>query len=244
LGLFGGVYTAETVEYDVRSLIQYYQGFGFLDVKVSAERRWNGDGHTVNLTYHIQEGPRYRLGNPPQVVGSKVIPTKQLEALVEVERDDVYDRTKIEADIERLKDCYGDTGRLAEVRHNVIFSNDTAGVVQLQYEVCDEGRPLRVGQIIIEGNKKTRCSTILDQVPFHEGEILRRRDLRTVEANLAGLGRFVVDPVYHVRPLVCIMVDGEHPDCEYRDVRIWVMEDDSTPDDDILIPYPYNCEKH
>ena len=46
---------------DVDSLLKYYKGVGFDDVRISCRVKWDPDSRTVVLIFHIQEGLRSRV---------------------------------------------------------------------------------------------------------------------------------------------------------------------------------------
>jgi outer membrane protein assembly factor BamA len=76
--------------------------------------------------------------------------------------------------------------------------------------------PLRVGQVIIVGNTKTRDSVILEYVQLFPGQILSLPDLRAAERRLARSGLFEVRPTVRV-------VGPEDPG-PFRDILIRVKE--------------------
>jgi outer membrane protein assembly factor BamA len=49
------------VQDDVERVMEYYRGFGFLDVAATYELQWNLDGGEAVMMFYINEGSRYQL---------------------------------------------------------------------------------------------------------------------------------------------------------------------------------------
>jgi outer membrane protein assembly factor BamA len=69
VGILGN-YEAELIDQDIDALRTYYRRNGFLDVRISHKKEFNTDKSRVWLTYLIDEGPRYKVGNVA-VAGAK-----------------------------------------------------------------------------------------------------------------------------------------------------------------------------
>src|SRR5205085_772116 len=57
----GGTFNQAMVEADAAELLKYYRRFGFFDARVARELRYTADGKEVTVTFHIEEGVRYRI---------------------------------------------------------------------------------------------------------------------------------------------------------------------------------------
>jgi outer membrane protein assembly complex protein YaeT len=224
LGLIGGKYNPDMVKHDITELEDYYKSFGFHDVRVSREIQWEGDGQYLDLIFHIQEGPQYRIGARPQVEGvGKELPQEMIEALPRVQANDYFNQAKVDGDKKAIEDFYGRTGRDAHVRTNVFHPVETPGVCQVVYQV-EERPPIRVGEIYIVGNEVTRQNVILRQFPngLLPGQIMSIPDLRVVERKLAQLNIFEMSPENGIRPTVEI-IDREG-DSLCKDLLVRVQE--------------------
>lgn len=82
--------------------------------------------------------------------------------------------------------------------------------------------PVRIGDIVIEGNKKTENKIILDQLNLYPGQVLSLPDLRAAEKNLEKLGLFRVEPQNKIRPRVTVL-DPESPS-SFKDILVTVAE--------------------
>src|SRR5205823_9397641 len=105
----------QKADHDVTKLEEYYKRFGFLDVRVSREIQYAEDQRHVRLIFHIQEGPRYRIGGL-QLVGNKTISSDELMVPLKTHPGEFYDKGKVEADQQIIQAKYGYEGRPVVVR--------------------------------------------------------------------------------------------------------------------------------
>ncbi|MSR31444.1 MAG: hypothetical protein EXR99_08065 [Gemmataceae bacterium] len=219
MGLFGGVYNSAVSDADVVKLEEYYKSHGYLDVQISRELAWAGDGKEVDLVFHVREGLRYQVQGKPQVVGIKSMPAEQLEQLSHIRGGDFFSEIKINEDKRIMEDYVGYMGKEMRLNPVPVFSPDTPGLCRLQYEVF-ERPPARVGQIFVVGNERTRQNVVLRQVPLFPGQVLSYPDLRLAEKNLARLQIFTADE--NTRPTVTVL----DPDLEseFKDLLVTVQE--------------------
>src|SRR5262249_15650299 len=156
---------------DVAKLEQYYRSFGFHDVHVTRELKWDETYHYVHVVFHIDEGARYKVGNV-QVEGVGPLEQEQLLRLVRLHAGDWYSGDVVKADVTQMKDKIGYTGREANIQEKIAYF---PGEVNVHYEV-QERPPATVGQVIIYGNDVTRENVIRRQVPLYPGQTLTYPD--------------------------------------------------------------------
>ncbi len=224
LGLVGGTLNLYMVEYDVEELEKYYKSFGYHDVRVSRELRWEADGKHVDLVFHIHEGARYRVAARPQVDGvGKQLPAEVVQAIPRLAPGEYYDEVKAQADVRAITDYYGMTGRDVRVKKEEVFDPATPGVCRVRYEVMERA-PSKVGYIYVVGNDVTRQNVILRQLPdgLSPGQTLQYPDLRVAERNLARLGIFETNGETGVHPTVEVL--NREGDDEYKDLLVRVQE--------------------
>jgi outer membrane protein assembly complex protein YaeT len=223
-GLFGGTLNLFMVEYDVEELEKYYKSFGYHDVHVSRELRWEPDGRHVVLVFHVLEGPRYRLAARPQVDGAgHEMPREVVQAIPHAAPGEFYDEAKVQTDIRAITDYYGMTGRDVRVRPEIFHPLETPGVCQVHYQIV-ERPPAKVGLIYVVGNDVTKQNVILRQLPdgLSPGQTLSYPDLRVAERNLARLNIFEMNAETGARPSVEVL--NREGDEEYKDLLVRVQE--------------------
>ncbi len=219
LNLVSKPYFAEMSDQDVDRLREYYRSFGFQDVRVSLEVKWDPDNTTVVLVYHINEGPHYRLKAAPDLVGVSSRTNEELGRVIQVKADEFYNQAKIDADVAQLRDYIGRTGHQAEIQERVFFTGP--GEVAVHYEIKE--RPAaRVGQIFIEGNDTTRQNVILRQLNLFPGQPLSYPEIRAAAQNLNKLNLFENSPESGVRPTVSVL--DPDSDTPFKDILVNVQE--------------------
>ena len=159
LGLrIGGKYNPAMTDNDVNELMKYYRGFGFHDVKVARELQFSPDGCDVAVTFHVVEGVQYRLADRPHVTGSKTISPEELEAMTKTKAGQNYKQSDVDADMAIIRDWFGYRGTEARVVATPVFSQDTPGVMRVQYEGAEQP-PAKVGHMIIIGSQNILLGT-------------------------------------------------------------------------------------
>jgi outer membrane protein insertion porin family len=219
-GLIGGTYNRQMVDADVGELLQYYRNFGFQDVRISKEEQRSADGSQVTLIFHIQEGPRYKIQDVPDVHGSQQIPREQLIALSSFKPGEYLDQTKLKRDTKVITDYMGASGLDVKVDAVPVWIPDTPGVCNVRYEVIERS-PARVGQVFIIGNERTRDNVILRQVPLFPGQVLTYPDLDIAKAQLMRLNIFTSG---QDGPPPEVNVLDREGDQEFKDIEIKVNE--------------------
>lgn len=216
----GATYNKQMADVDINVLYEYFRDFGYQEVKIALETQRSNDGSEVTLIYHIQEGPRYRVKDVPEVHGTESLPREQLMAQSMLKPGDYLDERKLKKDVKSITDYLGEHGKAVRVEVIPVWSSDQPGVCGIRYEV--EEIVYRIRKIRVTGNERISRESILAHVPLVPGRILSRSDLKQAERNLAELGLFVVDAKTGVRPTIAV-IDVED-DSDRKDLLITVKE--------------------
>jgi len=190
-GIFGGQFNPITMEVDRQKLIEYYEGLGYLDAQVTPEVVQGEDVGHVRIAYHIAEGKQYTIGSK-KILGVKSFPLEKLEPLVEdLKPGERFNGYASAANKLRLRNYYNVRGYQAVIEEHRFAEPDNPNVVQVQYEVKnDGGTPDRVGRVILEGNTVTRDRVILNQLSLRPGQILDYTAIEDARMRLSRLGIF------------------------------------------------------
>ncbi|MBV8381601.1 MAG: BamA/TamA family outer membrane protein [Planctomycetaceae bacterium] len=194
LGLRGH-YTRDNLDEDVRKLIEYYQGQGFPEVKVTPVTRTGASLGDTHLTFVISEGTRYSVRNIKFEGNQKLSEAKLREGLLLHSGKPILDSLK-EADRKNLLAKYYeigciDTQILPEPRYT-----DQTGVVDLVYRV-EEGEPYLLGELIVRGNERTKDKVIRREALMAgllPGEVLNMNRIDIFKARLGNTQYFVNAP--------------------------------------------------
>jgi len=216
--LIGGEYNPAQIENDITKLTEYYHNLGYLDTRIQRELIWTEDHRSVKVTFHVQEGPRYKIGKV-QIDGNKVHNEETLLGYTDLREGDSYDKFVVQADMRRIKDFYGYQGRPIIARE--VFHQSGEGVVNVHIAI-DEREPVRVGEIKVVGNTVTRENVIRREVNLFPGQILSFPDLIEAERQLSRLGIFDEDPSTGTKPTV----ELERPEVDepFKNILVTVKE--------------------
>jgi outer membrane protein insertion porin family len=194
LGL-GGRYHRDNLDEDRRKLVEYYQGQGFYDVKVTPVTRSGSRLGDVRLTYVISEGIRYRVRNISFEGNKRISSEKLREGMVMHSGQPVLDTTK-EADRKLLVAKYNNIGCIDTQILPDPRLTDQPGVIDLVYHV-EEGDPYLLGELRIVGNERTRDKVLRREASnagLLPGELLNLNRLEAYKNRLQALGYFVNAP--------------------------------------------------
>ena len=180
---------------DEERLTDYYRSLGFFKAVVGTDTQYNEDEDRLDVTFHINEGPRYNVRNV-SFIGNKVFPEDAFVTNMKLNPGDPYDQVKMNTDIGTIKDIYGSNGYVfADAIYDLRFDLQP-GVVDIVYRV-EEGKQYRIGDITVTikgDNPHTKASTILNRLDMRPGEIADVRKFRNSERRIKASGLFNVDP--------------------------------------------------
>ncbi|MEM6691493.1 MAG: POTRA domain-containing protein [Planctomycetota bacterium] len=199
------------IDEDVRRLETYYHNLGYLIAKVGRRMEYTEDGRRLDLTFVVEEGPRFSVRNV-LIEGNQYIDEASLRSRLNLGPGDTFDGNLFDVDVGEITYGYGELGFIyAEVDATPVML-DQGNEVDLVYRIA-EGDRWKVGSIRvhIDGEPHLmRESTMLNLIDLREGDFINRRFLelnvnRLKRSNLLETNPAVADPPdIVVRPL-----DGE-----------------------------------
>ncbi|MEM1303532.1 MAG: POTRA domain-containing protein, partial [Planctomycetota bacterium] len=202
-GTFGGKLQREQLEADVQTLTDYYRQFGFYMARVGRVLEFDDDGENVDITFVINEGPRYYVRNV-QFLGNEKFSESSLRSGLTLVEGEPFERTRMLVDNDWLKQLYGSQGHVfADIRAEPILLEEP-GKVDLVYHI-DEGDAWRVGRIFVHiggDNPHTRIQTALNRLSLKPGDVMDIRELRASERRLQASQLFLSDPQRGVAPKI------------------------------------------
>ena len=163
----------------------FYQTQGFPDCHVDLNLK--SRGKTATAVFFIQEGPQDRI-HRLALEGVSMFSPDDVRALMVSSEGGPFFAPNVRKDVERIEAFYLDRG----VRGTKIVS-EVKPISASSFSVTisvDEGRKVRIGGIVITGNKVTRKRTILREVRLKEGDNASRELILETKRKLQGLGVF------------------------------------------------------
>ncbi|MEZ5962662.1 MAG: POTRA domain-containing protein [Planctomycetota bacterium] len=204
-------YNERKAQQDVERLVLFYRRKGYRDAEVDlVGTDFTPDGTGVELTYLIDEGPRYRVASvdvrptPPGGRSAPYYAADELRGLIKTKPGDYYDLDQINLDVRALEKFYGKRGHPSQRRYGrsgVRLENmfDVEGPVEvfdgdkpevhLVFEV-KEGSPKTVRDVIVHGNAGTQDEVIRRRIRVLPGETLDMDRLERAQGALESLRYF------------------------------------------------------
>jgi outer membrane protein insertion porin family len=218
--LRAGTLDPNIVDDDVAALRHYYQSKGFFDVRVGRKLIWSPDQTEVQIDFVIDEGLRYIVD---QVVfkGNTTASAAELRRTLKLREGSYYDDDVLQRDIRQVVKVYSPHGYIYDPTSNdpdylridahPVFEPEP-GHIELLYDIS-EGKPFRMGNILVKGNVKSEDKLVLREMHVAPGQTYNSGELADA-----------IDRI-HARPYftsVNITPIGQDPDT--RDVLVQVQE--------------------
>lgn len=153
----GSSVTSRELDYALKNL--YLTGL-FSDISFNRK----GD----NIIIRVQENP---IINKRVFEGNKKVDDKVLETEVRLSAGSIYDKAKVQEDVQRILEVYKRSGRYAAVVEPKIIKRDQ-NRVDLIYEV-NEGPEAKIGKINFAGNKRYTSNDLKNAIMSKESRWYR-----------------------------------------------------------------------
>jgi outer membrane protein insertion porin family len=183
-------YDPERVAFDRELLRVHYLKNGYVDFKVlSSIAELAPDKSGFFITFTIEEGNRYRVGEVKINCQLKNIDEKALKHLLEQKVRDWYDGGLVEKSMDQITDYLGDRG-YAFVNIKPDFKkNPEERTVDISFDIT-EGSRVYIGQIDVHGNLATYDKVVRREFRLYEGDAYNTSKLRRSEQRLQNLNFF------------------------------------------------------
>ena len=186
-----GVLQEELLVRDTAALEAYYGNRGFLDVAVAQpEVSFEEDG--IVITFRVQEGVRYRVGDV-RFSGDILVDQTQLYDLVRMDElaaeEEYFDRSALREDSQALTEFYSDYGYAFAEADYLLASNATTQTVDVDYRMAKRNK-IYVRRVLIEGNTRTRDNVIRRELRLADGDLFSGSKLRRSNIRLSKTGFF------------------------------------------------------
>ena len=182
-----GVLDTAILKQDAARLAAFYHNHGFLEAKIG-EPRVVQEENRLQLTFPIDEGPRYRVGSIT-LSGDLITDRDTIYDLLKIRNEEYLSRKVLREDILRIIDLYAEKGyAFAEAKPKIKKSADGRRV---DVDIAISKGPLaHFGRVEIRGNTRTRDNVIRRELTVEEGGVFDSRAIRTSTRNLQRLDFF------------------------------------------------------
>lgn len=188
-----GIFQESKLEEDIQKIVEYYGEHGFIDAKIDKvdrgiERDEKEGKNFLNITIYIKEGEQWTYAGL-DFEGNQIFATGQLKALVRQPPGKTLNKTKLEADTQRVADLYYESGYIFNVINREEHRDDKKKEITYTIHIVEKDRA-HIEKIILKGNKKTKDFVIFRELPFVEGDIFSKAKVIQGLRNLYNLQYF------------------------------------------------------
>jgi outer membrane protein insertion porin family len=184
-----GVLKREEMNNDVERVKEVLLNKGYLNVRVGLPTAELDDAKQWFLvTYTVIEGEPFTIGEIG-FRGNTVFEDPELRQGLKIKKGEVFQRQKLRDEITRLNDLYGSRGySFVDTSPNVIpnTAERTAAIIL----TIKEGEMMRVRQINIHGNEKTKDNVIRRELRLDEQDVIDTPALKRSFQRLNNLNFF------------------------------------------------------
>lgn len=183
-----GAFDPEQLDRDVTSVRNYYIEQGFLDVKVGRELVFSPDKTALTIRFMIEEGPRYQVRSVA-LEGVERFSRSLLQKQMDLAAGKPYTADAVRHDVEMIRETYGEVGYIDVFIRPVVDFTDTPGQVDVALKV-EERKPVRIGEIRVEGNRLTQDKVIRRDLRFFPEEPVNTKLIERARKRLEGSGLY------------------------------------------------------
>ena len=186
-------------ETDKEKVLEFYRNNGYRTAKILRDSLSYGANHAdMFIDIFLEEGERFYFGST-SFEGNLILTEEQLKRGFEFEKGSIYNEQKFGESIQNMSKIYYDDGYIyAQISpRETIIHSDT---VNIHFSVV-EGEPVKINQILISGNTKTKEKVIRREIWLMPGERFSNSALERSQRDVWILNYFAnVVPTLKVLP--------------------------------------------
>jgi outer membrane protein insertion porin family len=184
-----GTYREDVFQRDLLLIQAHYWDKGYVQVKVANPLvELSPDKQSMYITITIEEGPQYRLGKV-DVTGDLLMPKDFFLSRISVKTGDIFNRSKLSDDLQKLTDYYKDRGYAYVNASPSTPVNEKTRIVDVMFEI-QKGDLVTINRINIRGNTKTRDKVIRRELRIAEADSFNQSLLDYSKKRVNALGYF------------------------------------------------------
>ena len=177
-----GILQKDILETDIDRISAYYHDEGYMDAKASSPNTvLKDDGFHITIT--VEEGDRYKVTDV-KLTGELIDGyEKKIMKKLQLKAKDYFSREKVRHDIDVIRGAYMNEGYArVEIDPRIKRDPDSHTTdITFYLEMKDK---IRIGQIFVTGNTKTRDNVIRREMKIFEGDVF---NLKKMEDSLTRL---------------------------------------------------------
>lgn len=183
-------YDPDRVNYDRELLRRFYMKNGYADFRVvSSVAELTPERDRFFLTFTLEEGERYSMGDVQVKSSIPDLKTEDLTPLVTMEKGDWYNADQVENTIQALTDAVGSKGYAFVDIKPILNRHRDTHVIDVTFDI-QEGPRVFVERIDIQGNVRTLDKVIRREFRLVEGDAFNTAKLRRSKQRIKDLDFF------------------------------------------------------
>ncbi len=180
-------FSEDVLKEDVKKIRDFYRSEGFLEAQVDYSIKKEGNRYEIDIK--IQEGQRYKLSDL-RIEGNTLYAYSELVGdLLRKNRGGYYRREVIDKIKENIKRRYSEIGFLGVFVEEIEMVDRQNKRVNVTLKV-QEGEPVYVDRIEVQGNYESRDYVIRRELRFQEGELANQREIERSRTRIFNLGYY------------------------------------------------------
>lgn len=185
----GGKLQSEKLDVDVQLLRYYYLDNGYLKIKVGEPSvTLTRDKQAIYISIPVYEGEPYKVGSV-DVAGDIITTKEELLSKLSQTVGTTYRKSLEIEDLQAIEALYGDQAYAFASIVPQVEANDIDKTARVMYYV-QKGPKVKVGKIVIKGNKVTRDKVIRRELRIIENSYFSQSAVKLSRTRLQQLGYF------------------------------------------------------
>ncbi len=183
-------YDPDRLEFERELLRQHYGQNGYADFSVvSAVAELTPDRKDFFITFTVEEGPKYTVGEVRVKTTLAKLDGDALTRFVPMREGQIFDSDKVEKSVESITFATGATGYAFVDVNPRLTRHAESNTIDVAFEV-NEGPRVYVERINIKGNVRTLDKIIRREIRIAEGDAFNRVLVDRSRARVRSLGYF------------------------------------------------------
>jgi outer membrane protein insertion porin family len=183
-------YDPDRLEYERELLRQFYGRNGYADFSVvSSTAELTPDRKDFFITFTVEEGPKYEVGEVRVKTTLAKLDSDVLEHFVPIKKGQTFNSERVDDAVEAITFATGATGYAFVDVNPRLDRHPDSNTVDITFEV-NEGPRVYVERINIKGNTRTLDKVIRREVRIAEGDPFNRVLVDRTRSRVRALGYF------------------------------------------------------
>jgi len=184
-----GLLDEDKIEADKQALRKLYTSAGYLDFGVvNVDLDYTKNMKWVDVTFRLHEGQPYTVTDVT-VAGNARFDRDRIMEQVKLSVGSVYNSAVETGDVARIRALYGPEGYLEMRCFPDHKTNGELLTVDVEYRIR-EGKPSRIRDVYISGNRITKDHVIRRELAVHPGDVADANKIASSRSRLMNLNYF------------------------------------------------------